>query len=256
MQEMDAVLRDAALLVAQEAIRSGRYVEPDLSALDPIAETFYKRVITEGWKSAQAEAKELPGPMKHRLAEMPKAGVKPLRFLVDLFSDKKTWGTILRRKQFLVDRLRRGYLRKLKQRFNEVVPRLLTGKASPEEVKSELAKTWEASRARVENIFRTETTKYFTETQLSYFNGEPGIIGYLFDSGRDSGRSGWCKSRHGLIYRPGTALLRENKPPCHWNCRSHLVPLVDTEHNRRMLEDPERDPEKRQVVPLPASWNR
>jgi SPP1 gp7 family putative phage head morphogenesis protein len=257
VHEVNRVLHRATDTIVEHAIREGRFVEPDLSGLDQVGRHFYLRVIESGWREANAEDKEIRAAgSKRRLTQIPKGRIRPLEFLVDLFKDKKTWPAILKRSQTLMDRLRRTYLRKIKKRFEEVVPRMLSGEASPSEVKKELGEAWQTSQSRVENIFRTETTRYFTETQLSYFGENEEIIGFLFDSVGDSGRSPWCKSRHGLVYKPGSELLRKNSPPCHWNCRSHLIPLANTESNRRMLSDPDRDPEKHSVEPLPRGWER
>jgi len=257
LSEMDRFFEYTTEQVVLQAFATLRFKEPDLSATDVIAERFYKRAITEGWKSAHEEALTEKTGGKQRLAGPPKAGIKPLKFLVDFFSDRKAWAKVLSRKGFLVERLKRAYLQKLKHRFDEVIPQILSGETSPEAVKNHLSTAWEASRARTENIFRTETTKYFTETQISYFSAsDVEIIGYLFDSVRDTGRSSWCKDRHGLIYRPGTDLLRQNSPPCHWQCRSHLIALANTEYNRKLLADPARDPSRRSVEPLPPAWRR
>jgi SPP1 gp7 family putative phage head morphogenesis protein len=257
VHEINRVLHRATDSIVEHAIREGRLVEPDLTELNEVGRRFYLRVIEGGWREANAEDREIrAAASRQRLASLPKGRIRPLEFLVDLFKDKNTWPRILKRSEKLMDRLRNAYLRKIKRRFEEVVPRMLTGEASPAEVKKELSEAWQSSESRVENIFRTETTRYFTETQLSYFDDNDEIIGFLFDSVGDSGQSNWCRSRHGLVYRPGTELLRKNSPPCHWNCRSHLIPLANTETNRRMLADPERDPEKRSVEPLPRGWER
>jgi SPP1 gp7 family putative phage head morphogenesis protein len=256
-REINRVLERATESIIEQAIRQGRFVEPDLSELDQVGKRFYLRVIESGWRAAAVEEREIKASSsKQRLANLPKGRIRPLEFLVDLFKDQNTWPSILKRSQTLMDRLRRGYLRKIKRKFEEVVPRMLSGEASPSEVKKELTEAWQASHSRVENIFRTETTRYFTETQLSYFGDSDEIIGFLFDSVGDSGRSPWCTTRHGLVYRPGTELLRKNAPPCHWSCRSHLIPLANTESNRRLLADPDRDPAHRTVEPLPAGWER
>jgi SPP1 gp7 family putative phage head morphogenesis protein len=255
--EMDHLFDYATEQVGLQALATGQFKEPNLSGADIIGERFYRRVITEGWKCAHEEALIEKERGKQRLAAPPKAAVKPLQFLVEFFGDVKSWGKILSRKNFLIERLKRAYLQRLKKRFNEILPELLSGKKTPQEVKIHLGQAWGSTRGRTENIFRTETTKYFTEAQISYFSGsDVDIIGYLFDSVKDSGRSLWCKSRHGLIYRPGTDLLRKNSPPCHWQCRSHLIALANTVYNRKMLADPERDPSLHPVESLPSGWGR
>lgn len=190
-----------------------------------------------------------------RLAGLP-SGKVPLRQLVAFFQDKRRWGPIDRRRQKLIDRLRKAYLLKLQRKFREVVPSMLSGEKSPAKAQEELMEAWHASRARVGTIFDTETTKYFCQTQVAFFEGDPEIIGFLFDSVRDTSRTEICRCRHGLIFKPGSKLLRANTPALHWRCRSHLIALADTEYNRKLLEDPERDPERKTLVPLPKGWKK
>jgi SPP1 gp7 family putative phage head morphogenesis protein len=259
--EVQIELKRATDFVVAHVLKTGAFAEPDLTSLQIIGGRFYRRVIQEGWNAAEQEAHQqriqVTQPVSRgRLSGVPKGSLRPLKSLVELFGNSKPWQRVLSRKEKLMDRLKQSYLKKLKLRFDQILPRLLSGEATPGEVKKELSTAWEASQARVQTIFRTETTKYFTEAQITYFEQGDQIIGYLFDSLRDTTRSEWCKSRHGLIYRPGTELLRKNRPPCHWGCRSHLIALADTPANRKLLEDPERDPTQRKVMELPSGWSR
>ena len=121
--------------------------------------------------------------------------------------------------------------------------------------KKRMMSTFDATKSRVETIFRTETTTYFDQTQVRYFQSDPEIIGFLFDALLDSATTKICRSRHGLVYRPKTQELREVTGACHYNCRKHLIALANTEYNRKLLADPNRDPSKRKVAPLLPGWN-
>lgn len=268
VQEMEAVMRAAVDYILEHYLKTGRYVAPSLQSMYGVSEGFYRDVIQQAFYSAEeekaAQTKNEPEekPRKSRLTKMagskwPIGIPKSLKGLEKIFRDKRFWPAIMKRSKKITDRVRREYLRKLQIRFDKIVPDLDTNAITPAEAKVELMKAWDASKPRVELIFRTETTTYFGKTQVSFFNGDPEIIGFLFDSIRDTSRTTWCKSRHGLIYKPdstGINGLAYNTPAIHYNCRSHLIPLADNPHNREMVADPKRDPERRSVTPLPPGW--
>lgn len=219
-----------------------------------IIERFYKEIVKSSYTSAEM-AKQLQGmkPAKKKLARIPGADSR-LPKLVQFFGNKGEWPRMKKRGRRIVKNLRDYYFRKLDRKFKKIGPELVNGDKSPDEVKQELRKEWRTSKARVETIFRTETTNYFNKVQREFFENDDDIIGFLFQANRDSGTTDICRSRHGLVYRPNTELLRKNTPACHYRCRSEIIPLADIPENRKMLSDPSRDPAKRSVVPLPRGW--
>lgn len=229
-----------------------RYKSPTLEGMEKVSEAFYYDLITEAVRTCKEEGRKTD-PRK-RLAQGPTGLPRNLRSLAQIFRNKKYWPKIMKRSKIMTAKLRESYLKKLQAHFEKLVPQLLSGEMSPAEAKQKMVKAWQTSRARVETIFRTETTTYFSKTQVAYFESDNDIIGFLFDSVRDVSRTDICRSRHGLVYRPGTKLLAENTPACHYKCRSHLLPLADTPENRAMLKDPARDPSKVKVVPLMKGW--
>lgn len=232
----------------------GKFAEPPLDAMYDVSESFYRSTITHAHRNAAEDKRAQQGKRKLAARRYNSPIVPKLRDLESVFRDRRFWPSMMKRSEQLTERLRRSYLQKLRRKFRDVWPRIQSGDISPDEAKKSMMQAWDASKSRVNTIFRTETTTYFAKTQVAFFEDDDEIIGFLFDSVADSDRTSWCRSRHGLIYRPGTELLRRNTPSCHWHCRSHLIPLANTPHNRRLLEDPDRDPEKRTVVPLPPGW--
>jgi SPP1 gp7 family putative phage head morphogenesis protein len=230
------------------------YAEPSLNDMFGATETFYRSVVSEAFRSCEEERIAMSG--RRRLAKGPTGIPKRVKSLDQIFRNAKYWQSIMKRSNALTNRLKRQYLRKLKTKFDEIVPMMNSGEITPTEVKEHMISAWTASKPRVTTIFRTETTNYFGKTQVNFFQDDPDIIGFLFDSIRDSHRTKICKDRHGLIYRPGTKLLKENTPALFYNCRSHLIALANTAYNRKLLEDPDRDPTKRAVAPLPPGWRK
>ncbi len=261
--EMDRVMQKAIDDLWTNYEKTGQYLEPPLNDMYEVSNDFYHRVIMGAANASQQEKKiinknedVLPKESKKRLSAWPTGIPRDLASLEKLFRNKINWPVVMKRSKKITDRVRTRYLQKLQRKFKIVIPKLDQGEITPQEAKKELMEAWKATKPRVELIFRTETTTYFGKTQTAYFNGDPDIIGFLFDSIKDTSSTRWCRSRHGIVYRPRTKLLTENTPACHWNCRSHLIPLANTEYNRKMLEDPNRDPELRKVEPLPPGWRQ
>jgi SPP1 gp7 family putative phage head morphogenesis protein len=247
VEHMEAVMLDAIQYILDHWDGTDRFPEPTLNGMYGVSENFYRDVNQEAVLSAKE--KVLPKNGKKKLA-------RSLPSLERTFRDKRRWPKTMKRSKILTDRLRKQYTQKLREKFAEIVPAMKDGSITPMEAKKEMIKSWDASKARVETIFRTETTNYFGKAQVEFFEDDPEIIGFLFDSLKDSASTNICRSRHGLIYKPGSKLLADNTPALHWNCRSHLIPLVNTPENRKMVSDPSRDPSKKSVVPLPKNWRK
>jgi len=256
VQKSSKRMEDLMLAAAEEIIsnwnETKRYKAPDLSGMAKVSEGFYYDLLTEAVRTCKEEGQKTD-PRK-RLAKDPLGLPRTLRSMAQIFRNKKYWPKIMKRSKMMTKRLRESYLKKLQTHFEKLMPQLLRGDLSPLEAKKKMVDAWQTSRSRVETIFRTETTTYFSKTQVAYFDSDPDIIGFLFDSIRDVSRTDICRSRHGLVYRPGTTLLTENCPACHYKCRSHLIALADTPENRLLLLDPRRDPSKVKVVPLMKGW--
>jgi SPP1 gp7 family putative phage head morphogenesis protein len=248
--KMEAVMKKAVSYVIDMAATTGKFHEPDLSAMFTVGESFYKDVLHHAINDSENERKVQKGKKNLAAPRLP-TSLKGLEFV---FRDKRFWPRILKRNKLLVENLRKAYLKKLRRKFTELMPRILDNEINVNDAKKQMMQAWDASKSRVTTIFRTETTNYFAKTQVKYFEGDHAIIGFLFDSVRDKSRTKICTARHGLIFRPGTQLLTKNTPALHWNCRSHLIALANTPYNRRLLEDKNRDPSGKSLPPPPPGW--
>jgi SPP1 gp7 family putative phage head morphogenesis protein len=255
---MEAVMLDMCDAAIEEYVATGKYTKPPETDLYLAMEKYYKSIITNAFYSAQLakhmQAEAMQSSKKKLAAKLPWGIPNKLGSLVKFFADKRQWTAVQKRAHKIVSGLRRTYFKKLDRKFNQIGPQLQNGEKSPEDVKKELRKSWKATKSRVENIFRTETTNYYNRVQVSYFDGDEDIIGFLFQATGDSSTTSICKARHGLVYRPGTEALMKNRPALHYNCRSELIPLANTPGNNKLLKDPRRDPSKRRVPPLPPGW--
>jgi len=267
VSDMEAVLKKAVQSITDHEFETGRLKDPSLTELYPIANKFYHNVIAESFKTSQEEKKLINKDKKNkasnkRLASklpeaLPKNIPQDLRGLEKLFRDKRFWPAIMKRSKAIVDRLRKSYLQKLRRKFKELIPRIRDNEITTEQAKNKMMHVWQASKPRVELIFRTETTKYFAKTQVAFFKNDSEIIGFIFDSVPDRSRTDICKSRHGLIFTwdmTGEYSIDRNSPPCHFNCRSHLIALANTDENNELLNDSRRDPRTKKIVDLPQGW--
>jgi SPP1 gp7 family putative phage head morphogenesis protein len=251
----EKVMKDGVDYIMYHGIRTGQWYAPSLNELFNISETFYRDVITQAFYSCEDEKKSQKVPQKskdvpHGTKKLAKGkwpfGIpKDLTGLEKIFRDKRRWPLIMKRSVAIVNRVRTQYLGLLQKKFQILVPQFRSGEVTPDQVKEELMKVWQARKARVELIFRTETSTYFGKTQVAFYNSDPDIIGFLFDSVRDTGRTEICRARHGLIFtkeHKGELSLSRNTPALHYNCRSHLIALANTKENVMMLRDDARNP--------------
>jgi SPP1 gp7 family putative phage head morphogenesis protein len=255
---MEAVMRDAVDYIIANIIEgSDHFPQPTLNKMFQVSDTFYRNVITEAYVASHREKPaQNDSPNHKKLAKLPVGIPRTLKDLEKVFRDRRYWPKVMKRSKALTEKLRKAYMGKLRRKFNQVMPKIRAGELTPAEAKKDLMEAWKTSKSRVETIFRTETTTYFTKTQIAFFSGDDEILGFMFDAVKDSSSTDICRTRHGLVYKPGSKLLHENEPPCHYNCRSQFVALANTESNRKLVEDPSRDPENRKVAPLPSGWRK
>jgi len=253
VSDMEVVMES----LADHIVDSNGHTPPVINSLYNISERFYRSVVENAVESCDDEKESQKG--KKRLAKGPTGITKNIKSIDDIFKNKRYWQAMMKRSRKLTEKLLKGYLRKLNKRFNELLPLIRDGQMSPADAKKQMREVWGATKPRVETIFRTETTNYFEKTQVKYFKDDPEIIGFMFDSVRDSSRTDICRSRHGMIYTQdhvGHDSLSYNTPALHYNCRSHLIALANTPENVKLLKETSRDPAKNRgkIKPLDPKW--
>lgn len=252
IKQMDDAMESAVETVVRSYETTGRYHAPNLDQMLTISNEFYRALVIEAYNQSK-EAKRRQMKVK-KLAKGSLGLPKNWKYMEQLFGKTKYWSQVLKRSRRVAESIQKSYQQKLKKAFDKIVPALNDGEISPRDAKKYMFEAFKTSKSRVETIFRTETTNYFGRTQVAIFEGDDDIIGFLFDAVRDSSATDICRKRHGLIYRPGTQLLKDNTPALHYNCRSQLIPLANTPENRSMLKDQSRSPSNRAVPPLPPGW--
>ncbi len=83
------------------------------------------------------------------------------------------------------------------------------------------------TKHRINMIARTEATRAFNIGRLEETLDSDIVVGYRFDAVLDKKTSKICRARDGMfIPKTEKALLIENTPPLHPNCRSRLVEVT------------------------------
>jgi SPP1 gp7 family putative phage head morphogenesis protein len=125
------------------------------------------------------------------------------------------------------------------------------------ELESRIQKTLGLTKQRAELIARNELTAAYNRGRVTEFQKSGLVTHCRFLAILDGRTSDICRSRNGmLIPMADTALLAANTPGLHHRCRSVLspvMPAVSADH-QAWVEDGDRDPRNRSLVPLPQGW--
>ena len=103
-----------------------------------------------------------------------------------------------------------------------------------------IARVFQKNESQSEMIFRTETTRYFNDARVAYFQENTDVDFVQIIAVTDGRISNICESREGYVIPIALAGEKKFKPPFHPNCRSVQSPLdtdlkSDQEHVRSNL---------------------
>lgn len=199
-------------------------------------------------------------PARQRLAKKPPR-VKIPRRPDDL---RRFWDKVRRKNPEKMDERVKSIFERTRDRYLETVQSIWekygagwragdTG--SKAEAVEALKKATKSEKARVRTVIETETTYYYNSTREAYYSQSDQVTHYLFLAVRDHATTKWCRSRHGKVFEKGTVLFQENIPPCHWNCRSEIVPLSPFNPNhKRLIDNMALRATRSNIEPLPPGW--
>ena len=103
----------------------------------------------------------------------------------------------------------------------------IAGKSTIKNVKESLSRSLLRSKSGIDRVFRTETTRYFNEARVDYFEKSSRVSHYQFFATTDGRISEICKSRDGYVIQSSKSRLKKYLPPLHPNCRSTVRPLIE-----------------------------
>ena len=210
-------------------------------------------VLKEGIKSAKPKSlvrsEKLASPPK---SQIPRS-LKALRILWD--SWKKT-GKMPPRQRVIAKKLRTAYTQKLQSIWVKYGDEFRSGEtASTARAVQAVQRGADVVNSRAKMIVETETTFYYNQARREVYDESPDVTHYLFVAIRDHATTKWCKSRNYLVYKKGDPLLDKETPPCHWNCRSELLPLTPLNPaHARIIGEKSKQRRNNRPAPLPPGW--
>jgi SPP1 gp7 family putative phage head morphogenesis protein len=254
--KVNKAISGAAVKSAEQVSSGAEVTAPD-----------FERFLVEHWFEIQRQALRVAQAEWEMNANAPRMARQP-RTLKDLMELYDRWRRGLWKPRRAVTQgkdLKKRYLdavqkawRKHSEDFRE------GGETTQEEVKREIRKAAKMTSSRAQTIVRTETTRYYNQARRAYYDGSPDVTHYLFMAVRDKATTIWCTSntvngkrgRHGLVYSKDDPLLKKETPPCHYNCRSELLPLnrFNPSH-QRLINDKSLARRNHQCAPLLPGWN-
>lgn len=116
--------------------------------------------------------------------------------------------------------------RDLDGRVTQVIVHGLETGASNQEVMKALTQVFPTfSKARLENIVRTESMAAYNQGILASYKTNRFIVAVQFNAILDARTTAWCRGRDGLVMKLDDDRLPANTPPLHYQCRSVLTPM-------------------------------
>lgn len=240
-----------AVDVGIEALEAGRR-PPVPKIIESIFLDHFFEVSTEALEIAQSGQEEFGLRSLTQLADLP----PKLKDLVRTWDSVRKWRRMTIQQRMFYERVKSEYLRRMKEFWRKYGEEWREGDtASKAHARDELERQTKAIANRAKQIIETETTNYYNDARVAYYDEVDDVTHYLFVAIRDPATTAWCKSRDGAVFEKGTELLRRNTPACHWHCRSEVVPLTPLNpYHRRLIEDSSRAASNMDFVPLPVGW--
>jgi SPP1 gp7 family putative phage head morphogenesis protein len=160
--------------------------------------------------------------------------------------------------QKLAEEIKAAYIAKVQEIWTKAGEAFREGKVwTQDDARAEMKAATRVGAKRGNMIVATETTRYFNQARKAFYDEVPSVTHYLFIATRDKATTPWCNSRRGLIFEKGSELLRRNTPPCHYNCRSEIVPLNRfNPRHKAMIADSSIAAKNNKMVPLLPGWNK
>lgn len=116
--------------------------------------------------------------------------------------------------------------RDLDSRVTQIIVHGLETGASNKDVMKALRQVFPRfSKARLENIVRTESMAAYNQGILNTYKTNRFIVAVQFNAILDARTTPWCRNRDGLVMKLDDERLPANTPPLHYQCRSVLTPM-------------------------------
>jgi SPP1 gp7 family putative phage head morphogenesis protein len=149
----------------------------------------------------------------------------------------------------------REYLKATKRWWERRSEPIRRGEIPRKDLARQLASEVKAPLSRAKTIVNTETTGYYNQVRQDFYGADDNVTHFLFMAIRDHRTTKWCKTRHGLVYAKDDPLFEKERPACHWNCRSEILPLTTlSPRHQTLIQDKSRARRNNSPEPLPKGW--
>jgi SPP1 gp7 family putative phage head morphogenesis protein len=245
---------------------TGRATVPDLESL--FVEHFFETSIKSvryAVSETEAERYLAPKTGRDQLARYPAVKIpKSLESLMKLYDQWRKGKYKPKRQIAEARKIQKEYLKSVASVWEEHSKDFRKGViAAQDAVVQKIKKIAETTVHRASTIVRTETTNYYNKARKDYYDSSQDITHYLFIAIRDAATSPWCtpltvngfRGRSGLVYSKDDPLLAKERPACHPNCRSEIVPLnrLNPAH-LRLIQDWKLQRRNHKCYPLLPNW--
>lgn len=245
-------------LVISELLLTGKIDESKL----PFADFFFEQSVDVMRHAIKSSGERMPpvtrGDSK-KLAAPPKGKIPTsLRELMNLWDYYRKKGDVPPRQKAIAAKVQKAYVKKIQSVWDKHSKSFREGSVyTQEEVVRRIRKASGSQFARSKMIVETENTRYYNGVRQEIYGQSPDVSHFLFVAIRDAATTKWCRTRTGLVFSKETELFKRNAPPCHWNCRSEILPLSPLNpRHLRLIQNPALRAENNRLYPLPKGWNR
>lgn len=252
-KRLDSLYRKMTDRVVEELLTTGRVNESNLQFEDFFMRHFFE-TASKSIKSTRKRPK-LPS----KLANYPKGPMpRSLKDLMVLWDKWRKRKEVPARQKKIIKDIKRAYISRVQEVWKKYSEDFRRGDiVQKKEIVDKIKRASNATKARSSTIVNTETTRYWNDVRVETYSESEDVTHFLFVAVRDFRTTKWCKTRQGLVYTKDTQLLKKNKPPCHWNCRSEVLPLTPLNPKHKLLiADRSRRAENNRPEPLPVGWNK
>lgn len=245
---LETLWRKKAQEIAEYIEKTGQ-APHDTAEIEKFYVEHYFEVMRESFRSTKRTTA-----VPTRMAKSPRS----LKSLMEAWDLWRKTGKAPKKQKAMGDKIKKAYLDKVREVTKEYNDATRSGKiVEKSDLANQIMESSKAERARSNTIVETETTRYWNQTRKNTYDESEDVTHYIFVAIRDMATTKWCKTRDGLVYAKGDPILTKELPPCHWNCRSEVLPLTPLNpRHKKLIDDDSLKRRNHSPEPLPPSWNK
>jgi SPP1 gp7 family putative phage head morphogenesis protein len=242
-------------------IEKGEEPSLDIKLFEQFVLYHYFHVVAVATGTAEQEINVIDSEKKMAKPKIPRS-LAEVRKMYDRW---RTTGRLPRGMKEQAKKIKDNYLKKVQKVWRRYSEDYREGASvDKQHIAEKIEEAAKVGTSRARTIIRTETTNYYNDVRGEIYDQVDGVWGYLFLAIRDQGTTKWCtnktingmRGRHGLVYEKNDPLTKRERPSCHWNCRSEMVPLtLYNPRHRKLIENKSLQRSNHKCYPLPEGWS-